>query len=391
MIGVTNKDVLLLKKCIYGLVQAARQYHKKAVEILKNIGFSGGTIDPCLFLRENKSGLVLITLYVDDNLMIGHSEAIEETITQLKENGLVLKVENELTDYLSCKIKFTGDNTRAWLGQPHLIANLEKKFGDKVKNLRVYKTPGTPGVHQVRELDAKLAIGKKEQTEFRSGVGMLLYLVKHSRPDIANSVRELSKVLDGSTSHSFKEMLRVIKYVLDTKNLGLKIFPNLDNNEQWELTCYTDSDYAGDPETRRSVSGYILYVKNVPVCWCSKAQRAVTLSSSEAEWYALSEATKEIIFVLQLLESIHIKVRLPIIVRVDNVGAIFLSGNINTASRSKHIDIRTNYVNEYVEDGVLKIVFVKSADNTSDMMTKNLGGELHVKHSSGLVTSWKGK
>ena len=80
MIGVTNQDVLLLKKCIYGLVQAARQYHKKAVEILKNIGFSGGTIDPCLFSRKNKSGLVLIALYVDDNLMIGHSEAIEETI-----------------------------------------------------------------------------------------------------------------------------------------------------------------------------------------------------------------------------------------------------------------------------------------------------------------------
>ena len=115
----------------------------------------------------------------------------------------------------------------------------------------------------------------------------------------------------------------MIKYVLDTKNFGLKIAPKFDDDEPWELTCYSDSDYAGDPETRRSVSGYISYVKNVPICWRSKAQRAVTLSSSEAEWFALSEAVKEIVFVLQLLESIHIKAKIPIIVKVDNVGAIF--------------------------------------------------------------------
>ena len=160
-------------------------------------------------------------------------------------------MENELTDYLSCEIKFSNDKKKAWSGKPHLIANLDKKFGDKVKNMRVYKTPVTPGVHQVRELDESLGLSKEKRTEFRSGVGMLLYLVKHSRPDIANAVRELSKVLDCSTSHSFKEMLRVIKYVLDTKDFGLKIVPKFEENEPWELTCYTNSDYAGNPETRR--------------------------------------------------------------------------------------------------------------------------------------------
>ena len=220
---------------------------------------------------------------------------------------------------------------------------------------------------------------------------MLLYLVKHSRPDIANAVREMSKVLGGSTRATYKEMLRVIKFVLDTKNSGLKIAPKFDNDKQWELTCYSDRYYAKEPKTRRSVSGYILYVKGVPICWRSKAQRAVTLSSSKAEWFALSEAVKEIVFVLQLLESIHIKVKIPIIVKVDNVGAIFLSGNINTGSRSKHIDIRTKYVNEYVEDGMLKIIFVSTEENTSDILTKNLVGKLHSKHSEDLVGNWKGE
>ena len=127
---------------------------------------------------------------------------------------------------------------------------------------------------------------------------MLLWLVKHSRPDIANCVRELSKVLDGTTEAAYKEMLRVIKYVLDTKNLGLKIEPTEGRNTPSDLVCFSDSDYAGDPETRCSVYGYVLYIKGVPVAWRSKGQRSVTLSSSEAEWIALSEAVKEIMFIL---------------------------------------------------------------------------------------------
>ena len=80
------------------------------------------------------------------------------------------------------------------------------------------------------------------------------------------------------------------------------------------------------------------------MCWKSKAQRSVTLSSTEAEWIALSEAVKEIIFVLQLLESLGIKVNLPITVRVDNTGAIFMAKNTNTTSGTKHVDVRTKYV-----------------------------------------------
>ena len=220
----------------------------------------------------------------------------------------------------------------------------------------------------------------------RGKAGMSLYLVKYSRPDIANPVRELSKVLDAPTPASFKEMLRVIKYVLDTKEYGLRVHPTKEKDECWELVCFCDSDYARDPDTRKSVTGYVLYVKGVPVCWKSKAQRSVTLSSTEAEWIALSEATKEIIFVLQLLESLEIKVNLPITVRVDNTGAISMSKNINTTSGTKHVDVRTKYVNQYCEDGVVKIVFVESANNDADILTKNLGQELHNKHSNKLIS-----
>ena len=132
---------------------------------------------------------------------------------------------------------------------------------------------------------------------------MLLYLVKHSRPDIANSVRELSKVLDGVTQEAFKELHQVIKCVLDTKTWGLKFRPTFDS-DSWDLVCFCNSNYAGDPDSRKCITGYILYVRGVPLCWHSKPQKTITLSSAEAEWMALSEATKELIFVLQLLKAV---------------------------------------------------------------------------------------
>ena len=386
MQGATTDHVVSLRQCIYGLVQAARQYYKHIVAILKKIGFIGGDVDPCLFTKKSKLGMCYVAIYVDDNLIVGHPKAVEDAIQQLKEHKLILKVEDTLKDYLSCEIFRSDEEKSAWLGQPHLIANLEQTFGDEVKSLRSTLTPGTPGLNQVREKEESLIVPADKQKRYRSGVGMLLYLVKHSRPDIANPVRELSKVLDGTSTAAYREMLRCIKFVLDTRTLGLRLWPSGERNDPWDIICFTDSDYASDPVSRKSVSGYIIYVKGVPVCWRSKSQRCVTLSSCEAEWVALSEAVKDIIFLVRVCESMMLPVSLPVTVRVDNVGAIFLSENVTTSNNTKHVDIRSKFVWEYRENGTIKIIFVRSENNDSDIMTKNLVGTLYAKHSQKLVT-----
>jgi hypothetical protein len=117
--------------------------------------------------------------------------------------------------------------------------------------------------------DPKLTMSALDQKLNRSGTGMLLYfLSKHSQPDISNSVHELSKVLDSATPSALKELLRIIKFFLNTKRKGLWIEPDSDNIEKpWVLVCFSDSDYAGDPDSRRSISGFILYVRGVPICW----------------------------------------------------------------------------------------------------------------------------
>ena len=253
-----------------------------------------------------------------------------------------------------------------------------------VQHLSKYGTPGTPGVGLVKSTSEEMTIESSLHELYHSGVGMLLFLVKHTRPELSNVVRELSKVVSGTSKYAMKEFMRTTKYVLDTKDYGLKMI--LDSEKQdWQMTVYTDSDYAGDKETRRSVTGFIIYLRGAPISWKSRGQKSVTLSSTEAEFVALSEAAKEIKFVAQVMESMNLHVELPIIVRVDNVGAIGLSKNLSTSQRTKHIDIRYHFVREFVEDEFIKIIFVKSEDNHADIFTKNTTREIFEKHVENFV------
>ena len=119
------------------------------------------------------------------------------------------------------------------------------------------------------------------------------------------------------------------------ENLRLKIKPMGNSKKPWEIVCFSNSDYAGDLVSRRSISGLILYVLGVPVSWQFKSQKSVSLSSSEAEYVALSEVVKEVMFVIQLLGSMKIVVKYPVMVRVDNAGAIFMASNITNKCCTK--------------------------------------------------------
>ena len=154
-----------------------------------------------------------------------------------------IKKPTTLDDYLSVQVIKSEDQKRAWLGQPTIIDALTKKFGKEVEKQRITLTPGTPGFIGAKQNEEGPRINEDQQQEYQSGVGTLLYLTKHSRPDIANAVCELSKSLDGASKLQFREMLRVIKKIFDTKDLGLKMVPTL-HEVIWHLEAFSDSDFA---------------------------------------------------------------------------------------------------------------------------------------------------
>ena len=160
---------------------------------------------------------------------------------------------------------------------------------------------------------------------------------------------------------------------MDIKTLGLKLEPEIpkDWDFGWTLEMFSDSDWAGDKDNRKSVSGYFLILLGVLITWKSRQQKTVRISSSEAEWIALSEAVKEILYVVQLLEALGIKVKEPVTVRVDNMGTIFMSKNTTQTKRTKHVDVRANFIYGHVDEdtGICEVVFVRSEENKSDIFT----------------------
>ena len=299
-------------------------------------------------------------------LIIAKKEQIQEFATKIQKEFSV-KIQHNLVDYLGREFHMNKEKTKGWLGQPSIIKSLEQKFGERAMKERLSLTPGTPRFTARRLENEEDKVNTKDHETCISGVGTLLYLSKHSRPDISNPVRELSKTMDAPAPAHLKEMYKLIRFVLPTKNYGLKV-KLIKSIRKWVL-C--DSDFASDKETRISVYGYVIYFCAIPIAWRSKGMKSVVLSTTEAEYNALSEVVKELKFIVQLLQTMNITVELPITVHVDNIGAIRLSNNRNTGDRTKHIDIRTLFVKEYQEDGKIIIKFVKSEDNEADIFPKN--------------------
>jgi hypothetical protein len=186
-------------------------------------------------------------------------------------------------------------------------------------------------------------------------------------------------VMDGANKAHQKALLRAIKFVEQTQERKLVLSPECDKLE-WEIKAFSDSDFAGDSDTRKSVSGYIIYLNGAAISWRSKGQKSVSLSSTEAEYMAISEVAMEILYIVGILKFLDVAINYPIEVNVDNVGAVYLSKNATTGNRTKHIDTRYHFVREYVEDGIVKVVFVRSENNDADIFTKNLNGETFEKH-----------
>ena len=153
--------------------------------------------------------------------------------------------------------------------------------------------------------------------------------------------------MDGDSTAHVTEMYRVINFVLETKTLGLWMVLIVKNGI-WKLEALSDSDFVNDKDTRYSLYGYIIYFFGNPVAWKSLSMKSIVLSTTEAEYVAVSEVVKEIKFLYQMLRSMEIKVPLPIKIQVDNVGAIWLANNSSVSERTKHVDLRAHFVRDMI-------------------------------------------
>jgi hypothetical protein len=204
------------------------------------------------------------------------------------------------------------------------------------------------------------------------------------RPDAALAIGLLTRCMAYPSEALLREAERVLIYLYHTRDLGLEYSKTLVNVVEMDLAPtrgpVTDGDADANFENKRSTTGYMFMLLNTAIAWCVRRQQSIALSTTEAELMACSLAACEAVYLRGLLTELGHKQSAPTVLRCDNSGAIDLAHDPVQHARSKHIDRRYFHIRELIDDKVVKMIYVKSADNRADWLTKPLPKDVFLKH-----------
>ena len=207
---------------------------------------------------------------------------------------------------------------------------------------------------------------------------MLIYLVSCTRPDVAHSVSILSKYMQNPGKEHWEALKRVLRYLIGTQEYGI-VFGEVAEEKLGRLEIWTDADHAGDADTRKSRSGYIVQLNGHTVNWMSKMQDTTALSTTEAEFVSLTEGVKEALYYRKLLAEMGIAQEGSTKIRVDNQGAIAVAKNPVDHPKTKHYDVKYCFVREIIARKDVELEYCRTDEMKADMLTKNLGGAAHER------------
>jgi hypothetical protein len=364
--------VCRLKKSIYGLKQSPRLWNKVMDDFLKNEGFNVIDADCCIYMKSNKRRTIMVSLYVDDLLIASDCKTL---CAELKVN---LSKRFEMKDLgivhvcLGIEFNWLPDGT-CLLNQKKYIENVLSRF-----NMQDCKPIGCPiegGARLSKDMAPKTTkeIQEMEKVPYRHAVGSLIYLVTGTRPDLAVATSSVAKFCENPGPAHWTAVKRILRYLKGTSDWGLLFNPKDDT-----LVGYSDADWAGDPDSRKSTTGYLFTIGGVPVSWKSKKQATVALSTAEAEYMALSTAAQEVSWLRKFLVNFGLDQNKATVIFEDNQGCIALAKNPVSHERTKHIDIRYHFIRELVEAKMIDLQYLPTADMLADLLTKGMARDRHL-------------
>jgi hypothetical protein len=364
-----------LRKSLYGLKQAARDWYALSHSSLLKFDarLRRSTIDPCMYylIDLNNALVSFISVHVDDYIFVtSHPSYYDQFLVFMKKSFKVSDL-GKLKFAMGVAVEYASNSIR--LSQRREIRDLVAKFG--LVNSRRVATPMEirPGGDEAGVMNGNLP-----DVPYRSLIGSLAWIARNTRPDILFAVNYYARFNNCYTTTIYNNLKRVLRYLHSTDSVVLTFirplnFPDTLKSclsSPLEIVIYSDSDWAGDPSTRRSVSGGVLFLHGNALTFLSVLQRTVALSSSEAELMGLVENMKDGLHILHLIKEIF-PVSTPVCTRYDNIGAAHMAANPVNNKRSKHIDIRYKWLHELVDDGTFSLEYVQSDLNLADLFTKS--------------------
>lgn len=376
--------VCRLKKSLYGLKQAPRQWYKKFDFFMVEHGYTRTTSDHCVFIKKFSDGeFIILLLYVDDMLIAGRDiEKIKKLKKELSKS-FKMKDLGPANQILGMKISRDRKNGKLRLSQEDYIEKVLHRF-----NMDKATPVSSPLASHLKLSSKQNPSSEKEQEEMKdvpyaSAVGSLMYAMVCTRPDIAHSVGVVSRFLSNPGKEHWAAVKWILRYLRGTSKICLSF-----GICKPELVGFTDADMAGDVDSRKSTSGYLITFSGGAVSWQSRLQKCVALSTTEAEYIAITEASKELLWMKKFLQELGLE-QDKYILYCDSQSAIHLSKNPTFHARSKHIEVRYHWIRDALEMKKLQLDKIHTDENGSDMMTKPLPMEkLQVcRRKVGLVES----
>lgn len=358
--------VLKLKKAIYGLKQSSLMWYERVKDCLCKLNFKMSSNEPCLFTKVSENVKIIVAVYVDDFLIFSNCKEETDNLKTVLSSQFQIKDLGCVKRYLGMRVHVDRKLNTVTIDQEQYIEQLLLKFG--MFNCRSIDTP----------IECKLNLEKAENcltdVPYQRLIGSLMYLAVLSRPDIAYSISYLSQFNNCYNESHFNQAKRVLKYLQKTKHYCLKY--SKDNNV--ELEGFVDADWASDILDRKSYTGFCFTMAGSVISWQSRKQKTVSLSSTEAEYVALSEAAREATYLRNLMYEITGKLSI-VKLHCDNQSALKLSSNHQSLNRTKHIDVRYHYIKDAIKDNVIHVKYVSTLDMPADLLTKGLLAAKHYK------------
>lgn len=378
--------VCKLRRALYGIKQAPANWNVAINDLLVNqLHFTRTISDSCVYVRDSATKhKMFLFLFVDDIVVCVHPNDVEEW------NELKMKINSKYTIedlglcnwVLQMNIKRMTDGS-IQLNQNVYINKLLQKY--RMNDCTNVSTPITSEKLLKRITNNPTSVEQYDGIDsqmYSSLIGGLLYAALSTRIDISFAVGCLTRFMADPTRQHFIAAKRVLRYLSNSNisSLGIVFKPNYDIPIQtFIVTAYSDSDWAGDINDRKSISGFVIKVNDNPVSWSSKKQKTVATSTAEAEYVALVATVKEVMWYRSLLTELGYDQSEPSIIYVDNRAAISITQHEYIHEKSKHIAISLHFIRDIIASGQIKVQYIPTGDQEADWLTKALPTTTFVK------------
>ncbi|CAL5403117.1 unnamed protein product [Camellia sinensis] len=368
--------VYKLRKALYGLKQAPRAWYSRIEAYFLKSGFQKCPYEPTLFIKSESDGkLLIVCLYVDDLIYIGNDSAMFDAFKSSMMKEFAMTDLGMLHYFLGIEVIQSSD--AIFLSQRKYAQDILAKF--QLQHCNSVGTPIDLGLKLTKDPEGK----KIDNILYKQMVGSLMYLTT-TRPDIMHGVSLISRYMEHPTELHLLAAKRIFRYLKGTTDFGILYR----KGEQSSLIGFTDSDYAGDSNDRKSTSDYVFMMGSGVISWSSRKQPIVTLSTTKAEFVAATSCACKAIWLRRLLETLQHPHNGSTPIYCDNSSTIKLSKNPVLHGRSKHIDVRYHFLRDLVKDGTLDLKHCRSEDQLADILTKplKLPAFLKLRHLLGVCS-----